>query len=121
MISKESDIKGIQKLYATNEFNHFFAGLNEKTQMKFKQSFDIICTVYVLNTKLVKKLINTDLYEMRVSIGHNEYRTILFTIDNENIILSKNIVLLNGFLKKSKKDYERQIRKAEKIIKDSGL
>ena len=42
---------------------------------------------------------------MRVSVNTNEYRTILFAVDNDNIILSKKVLLLNGFLKKSTKDY----------------
>ena len=60
---------------------------------------------------------NTDLYEMRVSVGTNEYRTVLFAIDHDNIIQSTRILLLNGFLKKSEKDYKKQISKAEKILK----
>ncbi len=36
---------------------------------------------------------------MRVSVGSNEYRTVLFAIDNSNVILSTKIILLNGFLK----------------------
>lgn len=64
---------------------------------------------------------NTDLYEMRVSVGTNEYRTILFAIDHDNIIQSTRIILLNGFLKKSEKDYRKQINIAEKILKDLEL
>jgi hypothetical protein len=66
----------------------------------------------------VKKLVGTDLYEMRVSVGFNEYRSILFAIDHKNIIQAKKIVLLNGFLKKSSKDYDKQIKKAINILKN---
>ena len=59
---------------------------------------------------------NTDLYEMRVSVGGNEYRTIMFTMDNENVMLATEITLLNAFLKKSTKDYQRQIKLAENIL-----
>ena len=48
----------------------------------------------MLSTKFVKHLENTDLYEMRVSVSTNEYRTILFAVDDDNIILSKKILLL---------------------------
>ena len=82
---------------------------------------DIIRTEYVLNTKFVKDLENTDLYEMRVSVNFNEYRTILFAVDNDNIILSKRILLLNGFLKKSTKDYSKQIKVAKQILEDFEL
>ncbi|MCA5583005.1 MULTISPECIES: type II toxin-antitoxin system RelE/ParE family toxin [Parabacteroides] len=58
---------------------------------------------------------------MRISIGNNEYRTILFTVDDRNVILSTKVVLLNGFLKKSTKDYEKQIKKALKLIDKYNL
>lgn len=111
----------IRSIYSTNEFEEFFSSLTEKTQKKFEQSFVVIKNSHILNTKLVKKLINTELYEMRVSVGHNEYRTILFAIDNRNIILSTKIILLNGLLKKSTKDYSKQILKAERILKELEL
>ena len=71
---------------------------------------------YVLSTKFVKRLDNTDFYEMRVSLGNNEYRTVIFTMDNENVMLATKIILLNAFLKKSTKDYKKQIKIAEKIL-----
>ena len=80
---------GIRELYFSDEFTEFYEKLQDKVKAK-----------YVLNTKFVKHLENTDLYEMRVSVNFNEYRTILFAVDNDNIILSKRILLLNGFLKK---------------------
>ena len=69
----------------------------------------------VVNTKLVKKLVDTDFYELRISVG-NEYRVILFTIDHENFIEAEQILLLNGFMKKSTKDYKKEIQKAEQIL-----
>lgn len=77
----------------------------------------MITTIYDVSTKFVKHLENTDLYEMRVSVGNNEYRTILFVVDKSNIIESTKIVLLNGFLKKSTKEYRKQIELAQSILK----
>lgn len=54
---------------------------------------------------------------MRVSVGNNEYRTILFAVDKSNIIELTKIVLLNGFLKKSTKEYRKQIELAQSILK----
>lgn len=54
---------------------------------------------------------------MRASVGNNEYRTILFAVDKSNIIESTKIVLLNGFLKKSTKEYRKQIELAQSILK----
>lgn len=53
---------------------------------------------------------------MRVSVGTNEYRTVLFAIDHENVIEAKNIILLNAFLKKDNRDYKKQIEKALSIL-----
>ena len=54
---------------------------------------------------------------MRVSVG-NEYRVIIFTIDSDNFIEANEVLLLNGFMKKSTKDYKAHIKIAEKIINE---
>ena len=112
---------GIRELYFSDEFTEFYEKLQDKVKAKFEHTMDIIRTEYVLNTKFVKHLENTDLYEMRVSVNFNEYRTILFAVNNDNIILSKRILLLNGFLKKSTKDYSKQIKVAKQILEDFEL
>lgn len=112
---------GIRELYFSDEFTEFYEKLQDKVKAKFEHTMDIIRTEYVLNTKFVKHLENTDLYEIRVSVNFNEYRTILFAVDNDNIILSKRILLLNGFLKKSTKDYSKQIKVAKQILEDFEL
>jgi hypothetical protein len=111
----------IRTLLFTEEFEEFYNGLDDKEQLKHEQAIEVLQSIYVLNAKFVKKLVNTNLYEMRVSVGFNEYRTILFATDNANIIQAKEIFLLNGFLKKSSKDYEKQIKQAEKILKKLEL
>ncbi|MGM9840774.1 MAG: type II toxin-antitoxin system RelE/ParE family toxin [Candidatus Limisoma sp.] len=88
---------------------------------KFEHIFNVVQTVYALPSKFVKRLVTTDLYELRVSVRTNEYRTILFAIDHDNIIQATRIILLNGFLKKSEKDYRKQIFIAEKILNDLEL
>ena len=115
---KDNDIR---ELYFSDEFVKFYDMLQDKVKAKFEHTMDVIRTEYVLSTKFVKHLENTDLYEMRVSVSTNEYRTILFAVDDDNIILSKKILLLNGFLKKSTKDYNKKINKAERILNDLVL
>ena len=115
---KDNDIR---ELYFSDEFVKFYDMLQDKVKAKFEHTMDVIRTEYVLSTKFVKHLENTDLYEMRVSVSTNEYRTILFAVDDDNFILSKKILLLNGFLKKSTKDYNKQIKIAERILKDFEL
>lgn len=111
----------MRTLYRTLEFDEFYETLDERVKTKFKYTFEVIKSVYALPVKYVKRLEGTELYEMRVSVGYNEYRTVLFAVDNENIILSTKIILLNGFLKKSSKDYQKQIAKARRILKDLEL
>jgi hypothetical protein len=106
----------MRTILQTEEFEEFYESLNPKIRSKFDYTIDIVRNVYNLPVKYVKHLEGTDLYEMRVSVGHNEYRTILFAIDNQNVILSTRIILLNGFLKKATKDYQKQIEKAERIL-----
>ena len=115
------NMKEIRVVYKTPQFDAFYASyasLPAKVQTKFKYVIDVITTIYDVSTKFVKHLENTDLYEMRVSVGNNEYRTILFAVDKSNIIESTKIVLLNGFLKKSTKEYRKQIELAQSILKE---
>lgn len=50
------------------------------------------------------------------AIAKNEYRTILFAIDHDNILNATKIFVLNAFLKKSTKDYRKQIETALHIL-----
>lgn len=97
------------------EFDEFYNSLPENVQNKVKYALNIIAEVKVVNTKLVKKLVETDFYELRISVG-NEYRVILFTIDQENFVEAEQILLLNGFMKKSTKDYKKELQKAQRIL-----
>lgn len=121
MESVEDKASDIRTIFKTDEFEESYNGLDEKVKDKFEYTFELVQTVYAIPVKYVKHLEGTDLYEMRVSVGSNEYRTVLFAIDNSNVILSTKIILLNGFLKKSTKDYSKQIAKAERILKGLAL
>lgn len=82
----EENKEYIRKVFWTDEFKEFFDGLSDKVKAKFDYVLNVITIERVISTKFVKHLEGTDLYEMRVSVGNNEYRTILFSIDNSNII-----------------------------------
>jgi hypothetical protein len=110
------ETKEIRSVLYSDEFNLFYSELDERTKVKYKQGIDILKTVYVLSTKFVKRIVNTNLYEMRISVGYNEYRTVLFCTDHENVIQATKIILLNGFLKKSSKDYNKYIKRAINIL-----
>lgn len=104
-------------LYKTPAFEEFFGSLNIRAQKKVDYIFEYIRSERMVSTKFVKRLVNTDFYEMRISLD-NEYRVILFAIDNDNFINANEILLLNGFIKKSTADYDKQIAKAIKIMED---
>ncbi len=106
----------IRRILRTPEFDDFFFSLPSQVRDQFEYVFLVFQTVYNVSTKFVKHIENTELYELRVSVGPNEYRTIIFAIDHQNIIESTRIILLNGFLKKSSKDYKKQIEKARSIL-----
>lgn len=105
-------------LYKTDELSEFYSKMPLSVQLKLEYVFNIVQTVYILPSKFVKRLVGSRFYELRVSVGTNAYRIILFAIDHENIIEATRIILLHAFLKKSSKDYAKQIEKADKILKD---
>ncbi len=111
----------VRTIYKTQQYKEFYDLLPPRVQNKFDYVVNVIVSVYNVPVKFVKHLENTDLYEMRVSVGTNEYRTILFAIDNLNFIEAKNIILLNGFLKKDTKDYRVRIDLAKTILENLEL
>lgn len=111
----------VRTVYYSEEFKRFFDDLDTRVREKYLWTIQITETVQVLPTKYVKKLEGTEFYEMRVSVGYNEYRTVLFAIDSDNFVKATEIYLLNSFLKKSTKDYKKQIEIAKKIMKEVEL
>jgi len=105
----------MRTLFITPEFTTFLESLDHSTKEKISYLSEILTTQPVINTKAAKKLINTEFYEIRIQVK-NECRIIVFAIDHDNINQSKNILLLNGFMKKSTKDYDKQIKIATKVL-----
>lgn len=105
-------------LIFSTDFKEYIQTLSPQIREKYAYALEILKNIPVPNRKFVKHLENTDLYELRVSVSTNEYRTLLFAVDNDNIINSTQILLLNSFLKKSTKDYKAAIMKAEEILKE---
>jgi hypothetical protein len=105
----------MRTIFKTSEFLEFLNNSETNVKDKIDYLLEIIITQPVINIKIAKKLINTDFYEVRIQVN-NEYRIIVFTIDHDNISQSRNILFLNGFMKKSTKDYDKQIKTAIKIL-----
>ena len=109
--------ENIRQVIYSEEFDAFYRGLDSKIQDKFDYGLRLIKTQYVVNKKFVKHLENTDFYELRVSISSDEYRTVLFAIDNYSFIQSKRVILLNSFVKKGTKQYKAETKLAERLLK----
>lgn len=105
----------MRNIVRTEEFDEFYNSLPINVQNKVKYVLYVVEEIMVVSTKLVKKLSGTNFYEMRISIG-NEYRVILFAADNDNFIEATSVILLNGFIKKSTKDYKKALEQAQKIL-----
>ena len=109
--------KLIRHIIYSDEFEEYYASLNELLKKKYDYALQIVKSQYVVSSKIVKSLENMDFYELRISISSNEYRTILLAVDHDNFIQSKNVLLLNSFLKKDTKQYKAEIKKAQNIVK----
>ncbi|SFI14736.1 type II toxin-antitoxin system RelE/ParE family toxin [Halpernia frigidisoli] len=105
----------MRKVDFTDEVLEFINGADPNVKIKIDYILDVLINQSVINTKIAKKLVNTYLYEIRIQVN-NEYRILCFCIDTENITQAKEILFINAFLKKSTKDYDKQIKKAIKIL-----
>jgi len=90
---------------------------NERVRNKFFQLIEIIGEVKVVHSHFIKKLQNTQFYELRIKAG-NEIRIIIFAIDHLNFTECTKAICLYGFVKKSTKDYKKAIKQAESILSD---
>ena len=107
----------MREIQITPECLEFIDNQNERVSTKFYQIIEVIGEVKIVNANFVKKLINTDFYELRIKAG-NEIRVIMFAVDHSNFAECTKVVCLNGFLKKSTKDYTKAIKMAEKLLNE---
>lgn len=88
---------------------------DKRVSLKFLQLVEVMMSEKVVHSLFVKKLQGTKFYELRIKAG-NEYRIVLFAIDHLNFSQATEAVCLNGFVKKSTKDYKKAIKAAETIL-----
>ncbi len=105
-----------RELIYSLEYIEFAESSSQRTREKLLYATLILETVKPIPTKFVKKLINTDFYELRISVD-NEVRVILFAADDDNINNATSVIFLNGFIKKGTKDYDNEIAKAINILR----
>lgn len=106
----------VRETIHSKEYDEYYAGHDEKTKAKYDYVELIIKTQYVVSKKFVKNLEGTEFYEARISVGKNEYRTIIFAIDTLSFVESKHVFFLNSFLKKGTKQYKGEIETARRIL-----
>ena len=107
----------MRKILITPECLEFIDNQDERVSIKFFQLILVIEEVRIVHSNFIKKLTNTSFYELRIKSG-NEFRIIIFAIDHANFSECTKAVCLNGFQKKSTKDYKKAIKQAEKLLKD---
>lgn len=117
-MEKSSDIR---LLIRSEEFRAYYDSLPIRVKEKYDYVLSILAEQYVVSEKFVKKIESSDLYEARISVGNNEYRTLLFAIDSASFIACKRVILLNSFLKKDSKQYKKEIQKALTILTELGI
>lgn len=107
----------MREIIITEECLSFIDSQGQRVSDKFLQLVEIIGEVKIVHTNFVKKIKNTRFYELRIKAG-NEYRVLIFAIDHLNFAESTKAVCLNGFLKKSNKDYVKAVKEAEGILEE---
>lgn len=100
-------------IFYKNYFYDFFKRQNRKVRDKIIWTFRIIETLEQIPSEYLSHMEDTDsLYEIRIKQGSNIYRIFCFFEKD------KEIVLINGFQKKSQKTPKSEIIKALKIKKE---
>lgn len=105
----------MREILISDECIDFVSRNNTRVQTKFKYLLEVIGEQKIIHRAIVDKLVNTKFYELRIR-AENQIRIIIFTTDNENFMESKKIILLNGFLKRTNKDYIKAVNEAGKLL-----
>lgn len=106
----------MREIYISVECEKYiFEDSSERVQIKFKYLLEVLENHKIVHTSFVEKLTNTKYYELKIK-AENQIRIIIFTIDNQKFNESTQIILLNGFLKRTNKDYKKAIKVADKLI-----
>ena len=107
----------MREIAITIECLEFINSQEDRVITKFYQLIEVIGAVKIVHSNFIKKIQNTNFYELRIKAG-NEYRIIIFAIDHQNFSECTEAICLYGFLKKSNKDYQKAIKQSEKILND---
>ena len=90
----------------------FLDGLDAKQARKVAWVMQLVRELPNPSTKFFKKLVGTDLWEIRAEFGGNEFRLLCF-FDGETVI-----VITGGFAKKTDRTPRQEIETALRRMKD---
>ncbi len=97
-----------------DHFYVFYSTLDEKAQEKIDFVLEILRNQRRVPQNYVKHITNSDgIYEIIAPARGNAYRVLFFFKEGDLINGGNEIVLVNGFMKKNKKDYLPAVKKAE--------
>ena len=103
-----------KQIIFTPQARHYLKDLPDPVKAEFNANFTVLSETGRLEFPDGRKLQN-GLFEVRVAMGGNAYRTIYcYAHQNE-------IWILNGFTKKTQKTPERELDKALAIMRRNGL
>lgn len=105
----------MREIFITPECLEFIDEQNKRVANKFFQLVEVMEEMQIVHSNFVKKLKNTDFYELRIKSG-NEIRVIMFAIDHIDFSQCTKVICLNGFVKKSNKDYKKAISQSERLL-----
>lgn len=97
----------IREILYTEEYKAYYNSLAARVQTKYDYVEQIIRTQYIVSEKFIKHLGDTDFYEARVSVGTNEYRTILFAIETRSFYGKQKGVVLELISKKGQQAIQK--------------
>ena len=98
--------------YYKNYYLDFFEKLKPEVKKKFNWTLQLISTIERVPKKYFEHLTGTTgIYEIRVEVGSDIYRTLSF-FDRGQLV-----ILVNGFQKKTPKTPKNEIELAEKLKK----
>ena len=86
---------------------------NIETKAAEKLLFNISKSQEITESRLFKKLKNSNIWEFRAKYRNNEYRLFAFWDKKENTF----VICTHGILKKTQKTSKKEIEKAEQIRK----
>ena len=105
-----------REIKITPECHVFIAEQSQRVLDKFYEVIAVLIRIQVVGAPYIKKLTSTRFYELRIKAGQ-EYRFVLYPVDHENFTLAKKVICLNGFVKKSTKDYRKAISRGNELLK----